>query len=67
MLLDPAALAITVHPYVLGDCKHPPQHRRTAAVSMPGFMYAQPGVLQQIFRFGPRGLLSEKESQQIGA
>jgi hypothetical protein len=34
---------------------------------MPGFMYAQPGILQQIFRFGPGGLLSEKESQQIGA
>jgi hypothetical protein len=34
---------------------------------MPGSVYAQPGVLQQIFRFGSRGFLGEKESQQIGA
>jgi hypothetical protein len=34
---------------------------------MPSFVDAQPGVLQQIFRFRSRGFLREKKSQEIGA
>jgi hypothetical protein len=34
---------------------------------MPSFVYAQPGVLEQIFRFGSRSFLGEKESQETRA